>query len=67
MPIIELFRSVRASCTTSGCWACPPVCNENLDTCIYRHTCLMKHQEALQTNPVQFSTAKYSLVTPSRV
>ena len=52
MPIIELFRSARASCTTSGCWACPPVRNENLDTYIYRHICLKNHQETPETNPL---------------
>ena len=61
----NFFRSARASCTTSG----EPVRTYALKilTPIYRHICLMNHQETHQTNPVQSSTAQYSLVTPSIV
>ena len=36
-------------------------------TPIYRHICLRNHQETHQTNPVQSSTAQYSLVPLSTV
>ena len=45
-----LFRSARASCTTSGV----PVRTYAMKiwTPIYRHICLMNHQETPQTNPL---------------
>ena len=45
-----LFRSARASCTTSG----EPVRTYAMKiwTPIYRHICLMNHQETPQTNPL---------------
>ena len=47
----------------------PSVCPSLLKiwTPIYRHICLMNHQETHQTNPVQSSTTHYSLVPPSTV
>ena len=60
-----LFRSARASCTTSGCCTRPYALK--IWTPIYRHTCLMKHQETHQTDPVKSCTAQYSLVPPSTV
>ena len=49
-----LFRSVRASCTTSGQPARLPKHPYALKilTPIYRHICLMNHQETPQTNPL---------------
>ena len=44
-----------------------PARAKNLDTQIQAYICLMNHQETHQTNPVQSSTAQYSLVPPSRV
>ena len=46
----SVFRSARASCTTSG----GPVRTYALKilTPIYRHICLRNHQETPQTNPM---------------
>ena len=44
-----------------------PARAKNLDTQIQAYICLMNHQETHQTNPVQSSTAQYSLVPPSTV
>ena len=44
------FRSARASCTTSGGPA--PARAMKIWTPIYRHICLMNHQETPQTNPL---------------
>ena len=50
IPKLNFFRSARASCTTSG----GPVRTYALKilTPIYRHICLMNHQETPQTNPM---------------
>ena len=49
-----LFRSARASCTTSGQpvhqYTHPPTLK--ILTAIYRHICLINHQETPQTNPL---------------
>ena len=45
-----IFRSARASCTTSGEPA--PARAMKIWTPIYRHICLMNHQETPQTNPL---------------
>ena len=55
-----LFRSARASCTTSGCCTRPYALK--IWTPIYRHICLMNHQETHQINQEQSSTAQYSQV-----
>ena len=47
MRLILFFRSARASCTTSGGPGAMKIW-----TPIYRHICLMNHQETPQTNPL---------------
>ena len=44
------FRSARTSCTTSD--GSRPVPQEKSGSLIYRHICLMNHQETPQTNPM---------------
>ena len=60
-----IFRSARTSCTTSEGWV--RSYEIKIWTPIYRHTCLMNHQETHETNPVQSSTTQYSPVPPSTV
>ena len=60
----SFFRFARTSCTTSGD---PPAClyAEKSWTPIYRHICLMNHQETHQINQEQSSTVQYSQVDPN--
>ena len=49
---VPIFRSARTSCTTFG-WFVPSVrVQEKSGSLIYRHICLMNHEETHQTNPM---------------
>ena len=59
---IQVFRSTRTSCTTSGIE--PTRLQEKSGSLIYRHICLMNHEKNHQTNPMAPWDPLDALLTP---